>query len=255
MVKAVHVKGVAIGTGTAKIIVPVMPVRPVYITRTAEHCRDIDFDILEWRADYMSAEHAGDYVSAAKKLRGIFRDKPLLFTFRSEREGGRTPMGADDYIDLNRSIIKSGYADMIDLEFATESGDMPELIETARKNNVKVILSCHDFNKTPSITDIVDLFRKMQDMGADIVKIAVMPRNTDDVIRLLDAANEMNLYYSDRPMIAISMGGMGALTRLVGEVFGSCATYGSALESSAPGQIEAKHLRGILDIMHKNLES
>ena len=80
--------------------------------------------------------------------------------------------------------------------------------------------SNHDFGGTPDKADLLFRLRKMQELGADIPKIAVMPRCPGDVIALLDATQEMSGKYADRPIITMSMGA-GVVSRLCGEYFGS----------------------------------
>ena len=89
-------------------------------------------------------------------------------------------------------------------------------------------------------------------MNADIPKIAVMPQNRKDVLTLLAATEEMATNYADRPIITMSMAGTGLISRLSGEVFGSCLTFGTAGNISAPGQIDALKLRSVLHILHEN---
>ena len=90
----------------------------------------------------------------------------------------------------------------------------------------------------------------MQDMGADIPKIAVMPQSKADVITLLDATQEMYTKYADRPIITMSMGPAGVISRLSGEAFGSAMTFGAVGQVSAPGQIPVERLRNALQILH-----
>ena len=93
----------------------------------------------------------------------------------------------------------------------------------------------------------------MQDMNADISKIAVMPACRQDVLTLLLATLEMTEKYADRPIITMSMAGTGVVSRLVGESFGSALTFGAASQASAPGQIDVEQLRQVLDIIHESL--
>ena len=107
----------------------------------------------------------------------------------------------------------------------------------------------------------------MQEYGADIPKIAVMPQSVDDLIVLLDATNTMKTKYADRPFITMSMSGTGLVSRLAGAVFGSACTFGAGIEASAPGKsllinkkcfrnYRSKHVKGDLTITNfeKNLE-
>ena len=93
----------------------------------------------------------------------------------------------------------------------------------------------------------------MDEMGADILKIAVMPKSTTDVLELLLATEEMGRLYSDKPVITMSMGPLGLISRLAGETFGSALTFGAGEKASAPGQIPAKQLKDILNSIHENM--
>ena len=92
----------------------------------------------------------------------------------------------------------------------------------------------------------MERLRKMQELGADIPKIAVMPQSAKDVLTLLSATDEMVTKYADRPIITMSMAGTGLLSRLCGEVFGSAITFGAAKKASAPGQMEVNDLSAVL---------
>ena len=85
-------------------------------------------------------------------------------------------------------------------------------------------------------------------LGADIPKIAVMPQSKKDVLTLLAATEEMASEHADRPIITISMGKDGMISRLCGEVFGSALTFGTAGKASAPGQINVDELRQVLEM-------
>lgn len=127
------------------------------------------------------------------------------------------------------------------------------MIASIHACGVKVIGSNHDFDKTPAKSDIVFRLRKMQDMEADIPKIAVMPKSRKDVLTLLAATEEMASCYADRPIITMSMSGLGSISRISCEVFGSCLTFGSGSKASAPGQIGAEELYQVLNTVHQAL--
>ena len=93
----------------------------------------------------------------------------------------------------------------------------------------------------------------MQDLGADIPKIAVMPKCKLDVLELLEATTIMAEQYADRPIITMSMAGQGMISRLCGEVFGSCLTFGAVDKASAPGQINVGELAKVLNIINKSI--
>lgn len=122
------------------------------------------------------------------------------------------------------------------------------LVEAAHENNVKVVASNHDFEKTPKKEEILMRLCKMQEMEADIVKIAVMPKTERDVLVLLDATLAMKELHRNTPVVTMAMGKKGLISRLVGQMFGSAITFGSVGAASAPGQIPAEALRTLLQV-------
>ncbi|AKP35242.1 type I 3-dehydroquinate dehydratase [Yersinia aleksiciae] len=251
--KTVTVKNLVIGEGAPKIIVSLMGKDLPAIRSEALYYQGFDFDILEWRIDHFDdVKNIDSILEAARQLRSIILDKPILFTFRTAKEGGEKEISTKDYLSLNQTMIDSGQVDMIDLELFTGDQQVSAIIEHAHSKGVKVIMSNHDFHKTPAKEEIVQRLRKMQDLGADIPKIALMPQNKSDVVTLLAATLEMYEKYADRPIITMSMSTLGIISRLSGEVFGSAATFGALKKASAPGQIDIKELRSVLTILHQS---
>lgn len=76
---------------------------------------------------------------------------------------------------------------MIDLELFTGDDQVKETVAYAHAHDVKVVMSNHDFHKTPEAEEIIARLRKMQSFDADIPKIALMPQSTSDVLTLLTA--------------------------------------------------------------------
>ncbi|QMD06789.1 type I 3-dehydroquinate dehydratase [Citrobacter sp. RHB36-C18] len=250
--KTVTVKNLVIGEGAPKIIVSLMGKDIATVKSEALAYREADFDILEWRVDHFTEVSSVDAVlEAARAIRDVMSDKPLLFTFRSAKEGGEQALAVENYIALNRAAVDSGLVDMIDLELFTGDELIKATVEYAHAKNIAVIMSNHDFHKTPVAQEIVLRLRKMQELGADIPKIALMPQNKTDVLTLLGATLEMQERYADRPIITMSMAKTGVISRLSGEVFGSAATFGAVKKASAPGQISVTDLRTVLTILHQ----
>ncbi|MBJ8742100.1 type I 3-dehydroquinate dehydratase [Citrobacter sp. FDAARGOS_156] len=250
--KTVTVRNLVIGEGAPKIIVSLMGKDISTVKSEALAYREADFDILEWRVDHFADVASIDAVlEAARAIRDVMADKPLLFTFRSAKEGGEQTLSVENYIALNRAAVDSGLVDMIDLELFTGDELVKATVEHAHAKNVFVIMSNHDFHKTPAADDIVQRLRKMQELGADIPKIALMPQSKADVLTLLSATLEMQERYADRPIITMSMAKTGVISRLSGEVFGSAATFGAVKKASAPGQISVTDLRTVLTILHQ----
>ena len=252
--KTVQVRNITLGEGRPKICVPIVGQTKDDILLEAGTFARIPVDVVEWRVDWFEDVFDTDKVlDVAKDLQTILKDTPILFTFRTSKEGGEKAISNEAYKALNMAVAKSGYVDLIDVEAFTGEEIVKSMIREAHSYGVKVIASNHDFDKTPDKEDIVGRLRKMQDLGADIPKIAVMPQSTEDLLALLSATEEMRRCYADRPVITMSMAGTGVLSRMCGEVFGSALTFGAAGKVSAPGQIDVEDLRMVLGIIHKSL--
>lgn len=252
--QVVEVRGVRIGEGIPKIIVPIVGKTKEEILSAAASFKDVKLDLVEWRVDWYDDVFDFEKVKdTAAALRECLGDKPILFTFRTSGEGGEKAIEPEAYAKLNLDIAATGLVDLIDVEAFTGDAIVKKIISGAHASGVKVIASNHDFNKTPDKDELVRRLRKMEELGADIPKIAVMPQNKKDVLVLLNATEEMADIFADRPIITMSMAGTGLISRLCGEVFGSAATFGAVGKVSAPGQMDAKDLYTILTLIHGSI--
>ena len=247
----VKVRNIVIGEGMPKICVPIVGVTKEAILEEAKAITKLPADVVEWRIDWF--ENVFDFAAledVMKGLREVLGDTPILMTFRTSKEGGEKAIEDEVYADINIRAAQTGYVDMVDVEVFTGDEIVKKIIDGAHAAGVKVVASNHDFFKTPDKDDIVGRLRKMQDLGADIPKIAVMPQNKKDVLTLLSATEEMANEYADRPIITMSMAGTGVISRLAGEVFGSALTFGAAAKASAPGQMGVQDLKQVLTLLH-----
>lgn len=248
------IKNVTIGDGAPKIIVPLVGTSEEQIMKEAALVKDLKPDAVEWRVDIFEKVEDLDAVKdMIGKLRTVFADELILFTFRTHKEGGNKEISTEYYVELNQTAIRTKNVDLVDVELFTGDKYVNAILSTAKENGVFVVMSNHDFVKTPPKDEILFRLRKMQEYGADIPKIAVMPTSVADVITLLDATNTMRTQYADRPIITMSMSGTGVISRLAGEVFGSAFTFGAGKAASAPGQIPVAELRKVLEILHKSM--
>lgn len=247
----VKVRNLEIGAGAPKVIVPIVGVTKEEILASARSFDGIPLDVVEWRVDWFEDVFDQDKIAdVLKELRSILGETPILFTFRTSKEGGEKSIDAKDYAALNIFAAKTGNVDIVDVEIFTGDAVVSQIIDQVHAAGVKIIASNHDFDKTPAKADIIYRLRKMQDMGADIPKIAVMPQSKEDVLTLLSATEEMSRCYADRPIITMSMAGTGVISRLCGEVFGSSMTFGAVGKVSAPGQMAVENLQTILALLH-----
>lgn len=251
---AVKVRNVEIGTGIPKICVPIVGGTRAEIVGAAQEIAAVGADVVEWRADWY--DECGQFPAVdetLRLLRDILGETPVLFTLRTAKEGGKRSITPEEYVKLNQDVIKSGYIDMVDAELFTGDKYVQLIIETAHDCGVKVVVSNHEFHQTPNKEEIIKRLIKMQELGADIPKIAVMPQNKKDVLTLLAATEEMAGEHAHGPIITMSMTGTGVISRLCGEVFGSSLTFGAVGKGSAPGQLGVKELRTVLNLLHDSI--
>lgn len=263
----VQIKDMVLGSGMPKICVPIVEETQEQILTKAQEIDKELVDFVEWRADfYEDIEDLEKAVQTASLLQSILGRLPLLFTFRTAKEGGEREISYDDYERMLLHVAKSVCIDLIDVEVfrgydrmqrerkewkAADSCNIPirKLVRELAES-VTVIGSYHDFKKTPSREEMLRRLFFMEKMGAAVLKVAVMPLEKEDVICLMETTLLANRLIVDKPIITMSMGALGTVTRLAGETFGSAVTFGCMGKVSAPGQIEAEGLRQGLQLLH-----
>lgn len=246
--KTVTVENVTFGQGRPKIIVPLVGKTEDEILSAASQAKHLDCDVIEWRIDFYEEVTNPEKVATLSKEVKQAAGKPVLVTFRTAKEGGVLEISDDLYFDIYRAVLTDGQADLIDLELFMPEGPVQETIALAHERGTKIVMCNHDFDATPSKEEIVRRLTLMEEKNADICKIAVMPQSNQDVLTLLQATAE-RYAKSSRPLITMSMGALGMVSRVSGEVFGSSATFGAAAQASAPGQVPVSELRSILSTL------
>lgn len=250
MTQAITVKNITFQEGTTLICVPLIGKTLDELKIHAHTLAEAGADLIEWRVDHFTGVRDDKQIRLAlTEIRQILATIPLLFTFRSHKEGGETELDDDAYFALNRLAVASGLVNLIDIELFNEETQIRALVADAHAAGVKVIMSNHDFQKTPPQNEIVDRLCRMQELGADLPKIAVMPQSPQDVLTLLGATLTMKEQHATRPLITMSMGKMGGVSRVTGRLFGSAMTFGSVGQASAPGQIAVGKLRELMELL------
>ena len=182
----------------------------------------------------------------------LWKKTILVYTFRSKNQGGLLALDADEIYDIHQLATESGVVDFVDLEFF-EAKKAAKEIKELQSRGVHVIASHHDFAQTPERGVMRMLLEQIYESGADVVKLAVMPQNTKDVLHLLSETNAFHENHPDRALITMSMGAKGAISRVAGEFFGSCVTFGAGEQASAPGQLPMTDLENVLEILHESI--
>jgi len=200
-------------------------------------------DLIEWRADFFNhlsdAELVGQLVQKIKSTTDI----PLLFTIRAEHEGGeKIRLGKEEIVALLADVCAKTDIDLIDYETSNDAASIRSLREIAKENGKKLILSFHDFKNTPESEELLERAKQAEAFGADIAKLAVMPHSKEDVLRLLEVTKTMDDSL-EIPVATMSMGELGAISRVIGWAYGSVITFGVGAALSAPGQVPMQKLK------------
>lgn len=250
---SVTVRGLTIGEGIPKIVVPLTGKMPADLMKQAARAgKEPGVDAVEWRVDlYEHALWPAQVLAALKAMRTVLGDIPLLFTCRTAKEGGELDMEKEDYYALNLTAARSGLVDLVDVESDTAE-DVSQHIAQLHELGVKVVASRHDFEKTPGDAQLRGHLERGWEVGGDISKLAVMPQDPEDVTRLLTVTKAVH-EENGRPLIAISMGGLGVSSRTEGERYGSAMTFAALAQASAPGQMPVYQLRRELERVHAEL--
>ncbi len=247
MGNVVQVRNCILGEGKPKICVSIVDSEPQDIIESAKTIVNAKPDLVEWRVDCFEGFNDPVRVCAALKiLRGVLMDIPLIFTIRTAAEGGNADITPSEYREIYIEAAKEWAVDIFDVEYALLNNlgnDFPGII----KSRAKLLISMHDFNKTPATDKMVDDLIRMQMLGADIAKLAVMPNTSEDVDSLFAASVEMKNHHNSTPIVTISMGALGVRSRIEGSKTGSCFTFATVGQESAPGQLPIDLLRIEMD--------
>jgi 3-dehydroquinate dehydratase-1 len=248
--RPIHIRGKPAAGGRLPLIcVPLVAPDRTALLAEAAVAAETHPDIVEWRVDHFR-DIGGDVLDAAHALRRALPGLPILFTCRSEAEGGRKV--SISVVDLHREICASGCVDLVDYEMSNGAASVAAVREAAHRHGVGLVCSYHNFEGTPPLPELAAEFRRARDLGGDVAKVSVMARSPEEAFTLLAATRQASQTL-DLPLIGISMGPHGASSRILGFAFGSALTFGVAAASSAPGQMPVGELRAAIEAVRKAL--
>ncbi|QLK85566.1 type I 3-dehydroquinate dehydratase [Staphylococcus sp. 17KM0847] len=200
------------------------------------------FDILELRIDAIPSCDVTSVSEMMTTLKRIKSDIQVLVTYRSAQQGGKGLLDNNAYGELLEALSQVSTIDMIDVEWDFHYSDRQNLVQTIQAQDKNVVVSYHDFDKTPSIDELKKIYFHLSQMKGNYLKVAVMPNSRQDVLVLLQAISEAS--ESLNQLVAgISMSELGIVTRIAQGTFGGALTFGAlGSEAVAPGQIPVQQL-------------
>nr|WP_314370527.1 type I 3-dehydroquinate dehydratase [uncultured Acinetobacter sp.] len=205
-----------------------------------------DADLAEFRIDLLDfAADSKQVIALGHELKKILGDKPMIATIRTHNEGGKLSISDSDYGKTYQAYLKQPFMDMLDVEMFRDQQVVKNTVKLAHDKKVLIVMSNHDFQKTPNEDEIVKRLLKQDELGADILKIAVMPQSKQDVFTLMNATLKVS-QQSKKPLLTMSMGKLGTISRIATANMGGSFSFGMIGEASAPGQIDVTQLKQFL---------
>ncbi|MDC4446396.1 type I 3-dehydroquinate dehydratase [Acinetobacter baumannii] len=205
-----------------------------------------DADLAEFRIDLLSfASDTKQVIALGHELKKILGNKPMIATIRTKNEGGQLEISDADYGKTYQAYLKNPFMDWLDVEMFRDQKVVSEIVQQAHQKKVLVVMSNHDFQKTPSQDEIEKRLLKQDQMGADVLKIAVMPKSKQDVFTLMNATLKVS-QKTTKPLLTMSMGQLGTISRVATANMGGSYSFGMIGQASAPGQIDVTKLKQIL---------
>lgn len=246
--KAFDVRGRRMGGATPLICSPLVARTPERLAAETTAVLAKRPDVIEWRVDFFErVADAAAVLEAGRAMRSAVGDTPIIFTCRAAHEGG-TPnaLDAEGVERLYEAVGAAGLVDFIDFELSNPPALVRRVRERSREQGARLILSYHNFGYTPGRDFLVERFMEADRLGADVGKVAAMPRDRDDVLTLL-AATSVAEGKARIPLISMSMGPLGVATRMIGGVFGSSLSFAVGEGASAPGQMPIADLVAVFE--------
>ncbi len=249
----VNAEPVALATQTQSATIAVKTIVPI-TAKTKEQAlaqaqviaNTADADLAEFRIDLLSfASDTKQVIALGHELKKILGNKPMIATIRTKNEGGQLEISDADYGKTYQAYLKNPFMDWLDVEMFRDQKVVSEIVQKAHQKKVLVVMSNHDFQKTPSQDEIEKRLLKQDQMAADILKIAVMPKSKQDVFTLMNATLKVS-QQTTKPLLTMSMGQLGTISRVATANMGGSYSFGMIGEASAPGQIDVTKLKQIL---------
>lgn len=250
--RPIHVKGQILGGPKPLVCVPLVGKTAEAVLEEACNIPVIAPDVIELRVDAWDfVEKTAPSLSMIGDVRRTVGEIPIILTCRGHWEGGFKKVSDEAKFALYEKAVEAGLVDFVDVELAYGDEKIRNIRCLLKGASVFLIVSFHDFEKTPTKEMIFSTLSAQIRAGAHVAKLAAMPRCEEDVLSLLSATLAARREYPDIPLITMSMGEIGAVSRITGGLFGSDLTFAVGSNASAPGQIPVAALKQCLAVIHR----
>ncbi len=244
------------------ISIPVKFARLSKIKPTINNTIKANPDLIELRFDFINNAQTIT-IDFLKDLKNIIHPTfPIVFTFRDSTEGGKIKINQEEHLRILKMFIQAK-PDYIDIEMNTEKNILSEIINLTSQNNVNLIFSYHNLEKTLNLNEAMKLIQNFQHrlneeflvelkmIEKSIFKVIFTAQTFEDNIIPLRLCKEFS--NSTQKLISFCMGTAGIFSRIMCVIAGSFFTYASLEEKTAPGQINIDEMREIYHLFPFNL--
>lgn len=200
-----------------------------------------EYDILEIRIDYFNKYDFNYLLNTINTIKAYLK-KPVIITLRTTKEGGK--YDGQEYSKIVEFLIDNKLGDYLDLEYQQLNQELPNLISKIKNNNIKIILSYHQFNEHYSQDTLLSIYQEMILLPCDIIKIAVLAENNNNVVSFIKFSEKVKNDYHHKCLIL--MGELGCFSRFDLSYTNNNLLYASLEKNNAPGQLNLAQLKQIL---------
>jgi 3-dehydroquinate dehydratase-1 len=251
--KPITARGHELGGKTPLVCIPLVGKDHDSIMAEAGNVPTIAPDVIELRIDWWDfIEDVEKSAAMIREVRKAVGDTPIILTCRGDWEGGYKKVSDKAKFAVYAAAVREELVDFVDMELKYGQQKIDEVKSQMAGKKVSLIVSFHNFQQTPSKDEMFSIMEREIKAGADVAKLAAMPKSEEDVLTVLAATLAVRRKYPNTPIISMSMGPLGAVTRIVGGLFGSDLTFAVGSQASAPGQIPVGELRKCFEVVHQN---
>ncbi len=193
-------------------------------------------DYVEIRFDFLKAEQIPQVLEAVKKDL-----KKIVCTLRPKTEGGKFAGKEKERLSILKLIAEYNPF-LLDIEFNTMKQNK-NLVKYLKTTKTKLLISGHDFKKTPSLTELKKKLNQMSKFSSN-VKIVTTAKSTEDSTRVLQLYSKKE----NINLIAFTMGNPGRVSRILSLYLGSPYIYVSLGKPVAPGQFSLDEVKRIINL-------
>lgn len=237
---------------TFALCVPITPRNAGELMAQVQAASAAEPDFIEWRRDYFEPIALNEEQELLSKIKEIRGGVGLIYTYRSPLEGGIAQVEEACRLTYILGCIACDGADYIDVELDSSAAFKAGVKKALVEKECGLILSQHHFDECVSEEAIEAIFSDMIQDGADILKLAMMPKTQKDVRQAVAAIIRAGTFH-DVPIISILMGMVGGITRILPDYTGGSLSFATVVDSTAPGQLSVLEVRRMRKSMGINV--